>query len=57
MLPSGRYEDLHILKGPYLMEEWDPVLLEVSLLPARRIPTRPLEGEKTERRQLERVHD
>ncbi|CAM9795347.1 unnamed protein product, partial [Ectocarpus fasciculatus] len=30
MLPSARFEDAHILKGPYVMEKWDPALLEAS---------------------------
>lgn len=29
MLPTTRYEDLHILKGPYVMENWDPEMMEV----------------------------
>lgn len=29
MLPFTRFEDLHILKGPYVMEDWDPELIEV----------------------------
>eukprot|EP00752_Nemacystus_decipiens_P004086 g3739.t1 len=28
MLPTARYEDLHILKGPYVMENWDPQMIE-----------------------------
>lgn len=31
MLPTTRYEDLHILKGPYVMEKWDPELMEVHV--------------------------
>lgn len=31
MLPSQLYDDLHILKGPYVMEDWDPELIEVVL--------------------------
>lgn len=30
MLPSCRYDDLHILSGPYVMEDWDPELIEVT---------------------------
>lgn len=33
MLPSGRFEDLHILTGPYIMEDWDPELVKVDPLP------------------------
>lgn len=29
MLPSQLYDDLHILKGPYVMEDWDPELIKV----------------------------
>jgi len=29
MLPTTRYDDIHILKGPYVMENWDPELIEV----------------------------
>lgn len=32
MLPFTRFEDLHILKGPYIMEDWDPELIEVRNL-------------------------
>lgn len=31
MLPTTRYEELHILKGPYVMEKWDPELMEVRV--------------------------
>lgn len=31
MLPSQHYDDLHILKGPYVMEDWDPELVKVLL--------------------------
>lgn len=31
MLPTTRYEDLHILKGPYVMEKWDPELMEARV--------------------------
>ncbi len=32
MLPTTRYDDIHILKGPYVMENWDPEMIEVSAL-------------------------
>ncbi|CAM9884135.1 unnamed protein product [Ectocarpus sp. 4 AP-2014] len=32
MLPSARFEDAHILKGPYVMDKWDPALLEASAI-------------------------
>lgn len=30
MLPVARYAELHILNGPYLMEEWDPDVIQVT---------------------------
>ena len=32
MLPTTRYEDLHILRGPYVMENWDPEMMEASIM-------------------------
>lgn len=32
MLPTTRYDDIHILKGPYVMENWDPEMIGVSAL-------------------------
>ncbi|CAN0250589.1 unnamed protein product [Ectocarpus sp. 12 AP-2014] len=32
MLPSARFEDAHILKGPYVIDKWDPALLEASAI-------------------------
>lgn len=32
MMPTTRFEDLHILKGPYVMEKWDPELMEVCMI-------------------------
>lgn len=30
MLPVGRFDDVHILKGPYVMENWNAELIEVK---------------------------
>lgn len=32
MLPSARFADAHILKGPYVMDKWDPALLQASAI-------------------------
>lgn len=31
MLPYTRHEERHILNGPYLVEEWDPDVVQVML--------------------------